>query len=102
MTNLTDSLPQSEARAGVGLGLTAIHATVSGSESRAGVGQGLTSIHAPISSQLSTALSTSEFELPAEDPQQSFEESKFCQAHQSPTHYFHACIDTNMVFRKFL
>ncbi|KAG0592214.1 hypothetical protein M758_1G188400 [Ceratodon purpureus] len=52
----------SEARAGVGLGLTAIHAPVSGSSApRAGVGRGLTEIHAPISSQLSTAGSTADF-----------------------------------------
>jgi len=100
MINFTGSVPHSDARAGVGLGLTAIHAPISGPESRAGVGEGLTSIHAPISSQLSTALSTSEFELPRttaavseQDSQQSFEESKF---YKSRSHHCHACLYTSL------
>ncbi|XP_024377130.1 DNA damage-repair/toleration protein DRT102 isoform X1 [Physcomitrium patens] len=52
----------SEARAGVGLGLTEIRAPTSGMEPRAGVREGLASIHAPINSQLSTELSTVEFD----------------------------------------
>lgn len=76
----------SEARAGVGVGLTAILAPVSGSsEPRAGVGRGLTEIRAPISSQLSTVGSAAaDFgddtelatlrEVNVEDPQESSEE----------------------------
>jgi hypothetical protein len=78
----------SEARAGVGVGLTAILAPISGSsEPRAGVGRGLTEIRAPISSQLSTVGSVAaDFgddtelatlrEVTVEDPQESSEESK--------------------------
>lgn len=74
----------SETRAGVGLGLTAIHAPVSSSSvTRAGVGLGLAEIHAPITSQLSTVGSTADFgdntelvTITEQRSQESTEESK--------------------------